>query len=131
MEYIIVFLPLVGAILSGFFGKFIGHRISEILTSLFVLISGLLLASLLRKPTMEGQTTMDSGEFKKMDKNTVCFEGDNPRVEVVLVSVSTNEILLATKDLVLSFNTATPLVSLSSLLTLLVTDIRASLPAPR
>lgn len=44
---------------------------------LFVLISGLLLASLLRKPTMEGQTTMDSGEFKKMDKNTVCFEGTN------------------------------------------------------
>ena len=42
MEYIIVFLPLVGAILSGFFGKFIGHRISEILTSLFVSISAIL-----------------------------------------------------------------------------------------
>ena len=42
MEYIIVFLPLVGAILSGFFGKFIGHRTSEILTSLFVSISAIL-----------------------------------------------------------------------------------------
>jgi len=42
MEYIIVFLPLAGAILSGFFGKFIGDRNSEILTSFFVLISAVL-----------------------------------------------------------------------------------------
>ena len=42
---------------------------------LFFIISGLLLASLLRKPTIEGQSSMD--EFKKMDKNTVCFEGTN------------------------------------------------------
>ncbi len=42
MEYIIIFLPLLGAILSGFFGKFIGDRISEILTSLFVSITAIL-----------------------------------------------------------------------------------------
>ena len=42
MEYIIVFLPLLAAIISGFFGKFVGERISEILTSLFVSISAIL-----------------------------------------------------------------------------------------
>ena len=62
---------------------------------LFFLIIGLLLASLLRKPTIEGQETMEKvapkeggeegappkggggAEFKKMDKNTVCFQGTN------------------------------------------------------
>ena len=44
---------------------------------LFFLIIGLLLASLLRKPTIEGQRTMGKVEFKKMEKNTVCFEGTN------------------------------------------------------
>ncbi len=56
---------------------------------LFFLITGLLLASLLRKPTIEGQETMEKiaptekaprdgkVEFKKMEKNTVCFEGTN------------------------------------------------------
>ena len=39
MEYILIFLPLVGAILSGFFGKYIGDRNSEIITSFFVSIS--------------------------------------------------------------------------------------------
>tara|TARA_Y100000590_G_scaffold331009_1_gene376072 strand:- start:437 stop:2350 length:1914 start_codon:yes stop_codon:yes gene_type:complete len=42
MEYIIVFLPLVAAIISGFFGKYIGERTCEILTSLFVSISAVL-----------------------------------------------------------------------------------------
>ena len=42
MEYITIFLPLLGAILSGFFGKLIGDRNSEILTSLFVSISAIL-----------------------------------------------------------------------------------------
>ena len=36
IEYIILFLPLLGAFISGFFGKFIGHRSSEIITSFFV-----------------------------------------------------------------------------------------------
>jgi len=41
-EYLIIFLPLIGSIISGFFGKFIGSRNSEILTSLFVSISSIL-----------------------------------------------------------------------------------------
>ena len=42
MEYFIVFLPLVASIISGFFGKYIGERSSEIVTSLFVSISAIL-----------------------------------------------------------------------------------------
>jgi NADH-quinone oxidoreductase subunit L len=42
MEYTLVFLPLLGAVLSGFFGHFIGDRNSEIITSLLVSISALL-----------------------------------------------------------------------------------------
>ena len=42
MEYIIVFLPLIAAIISGFFGKYIGQRNSEIFTSLSVSISAIL-----------------------------------------------------------------------------------------
>ena len=41
-EYLIFFLPLIGSIISGFFGKFLGSRNSEILTSLFVSISSIL-----------------------------------------------------------------------------------------
>ncbi len=42
MEYFLIFLPLIGAIISGFFGKIIGHRNSEIITSAFVSISTIL-----------------------------------------------------------------------------------------
>ncbi len=42
MEYTLVFLPLLGAIISGFFGNYIGDRNSEIITSLLVTISALL-----------------------------------------------------------------------------------------
>tara|TARA_B100001175_G_scaffold317548_1_gene334913 strand:- start:630 stop:2543 length:1914 start_codon:yes stop_codon:yes gene_type:complete len=42
MEYAIVFLPLLGSILSGFFGKKIGDRNSQILTSSLVSISAIL-----------------------------------------------------------------------------------------
>jgi len=42
MEYLILFLPLIASIISGFFGKIIGDRFSEILTSLFVSISAIL-----------------------------------------------------------------------------------------
>ena len=37
MEQLILFLPLAGAIISGFFGKRIGDRASEILTSFVVI----------------------------------------------------------------------------------------------
>ncbi len=42
MEYLILFLPLIGAVISGFFGKKIGDRNSQILTSSFVSISAIL-----------------------------------------------------------------------------------------
>ena len=42
MEYAIIFLPLFGSIFSRFFGKYIGQRNSEIITSFLVLVSALL-----------------------------------------------------------------------------------------
>ena len=42
MELSIIFLPLIAAITAGFFGRFIGDRNSEILTSLLVSISAIL-----------------------------------------------------------------------------------------
>ena len=42
MEYALVFLPLLGAIISGFFGRFIPDIYSEIVTSLLVSISAIL-----------------------------------------------------------------------------------------
>jgi len=41
MEILTVFLPLLAAIISGFFGNKLGNRFSEILTSLFVSISAI------------------------------------------------------------------------------------------
>ena len=41
MEILIVFLPLLAAIISGFFGNKLGNRFSVILTSLFVSISAI------------------------------------------------------------------------------------------
>jgi len=42
MEYFILFLPLVASLVSGFFGKFIGNKNCQIITSLFVSISAFL-----------------------------------------------------------------------------------------
>ena len=42
MEIAILALPLIAALISGFFGKFIGDRNSELLTSIFVTISAIL-----------------------------------------------------------------------------------------
>ena len=42
MEYAIVFLPLLGSIISGFFGKAIGVKFSQILSSLLVSISAII-----------------------------------------------------------------------------------------
>ncbi len=42
MEKLIIFLPLFAAVISGFFGKLIGNRSSQIITSLFVSISAIL-----------------------------------------------------------------------------------------
>ncbi len=42
MYYAIVFLPLAGALIAGFFGRLIGARASEIVTSAFLVIAALL-----------------------------------------------------------------------------------------
>ena len=42
MELALLFLPLFGSIISGFFGKYIGDRTSEVITSLLVLISAII-----------------------------------------------------------------------------------------
>ena len=42
MEYTIVLLPLLGSIISGFFGKKIGEKLCKFLTSSFVIISAIL-----------------------------------------------------------------------------------------
>ena len=39
MEYLILFLPLIASFISGFFGKLVGDKICQIITSLFVSIS--------------------------------------------------------------------------------------------
>ena len=44
MEISIIALPLIASIISGFFGKFIGDRNSEIVTSLLVTLSAILSA---------------------------------------------------------------------------------------
>ena len=43
MEYLIVMLPLLGSIISGFFSKSIGTKQCQLLTSSFVSISGMIL----------------------------------------------------------------------------------------
>ena len=47
MEILIILLPLIASIISGFFGKFIGDRNSEVVTSLLVTISAILSALVL------------------------------------------------------------------------------------
>ncbi len=42
MEKLIVFLPLIASIIAGFYGKIIGNKTSQIITSLFVSISAIL-----------------------------------------------------------------------------------------
>ena len=47
MEIFIIGLPLIASIISGFFGKLIGDRNSEIIPSLLVTISAILSALVL------------------------------------------------------------------------------------
>ncbi len=54
MEYLILFLPLFASILSGFFGKIIGDKISQVTTSLFVSLSAVLSFVILYKVINQG-----------------------------------------------------------------------------
>jgi len=57
MEYAIVFLPLLGSIISGFFGKRIGDKYSQIFTSLLVSISALLSLYIFYKVLIDGYSS--------------------------------------------------------------------------
>jgi NADH-quinone oxidoreductase subunit L len=54
MELALLFLPLLASITSGFFGKYLGDRNSEIITSLFVSISALLSITLFYQVIVNG-----------------------------------------------------------------------------
>jgi len=54
MEYLILFLPLIASFVSGFFGKFIGDKGSQIITCLFVSISAILSFVIFYKVINEG-----------------------------------------------------------------------------
>ena len=54
MEYAIIFLPLIGSILSGFFGNKLGNRNSQLITSLFVSVSAILSLYIFYKTLGEG-----------------------------------------------------------------------------
>ena len=56
MELALLFLPLTSFIISGFFGKYIGDRLSEIITSLFVSISAVLALIIFYEVITEGYT---------------------------------------------------------------------------
>jgi len=56
MELTLLFLPLISFVISGFFGKYIGDRLSEIITSLFVSISALLALIIFYDVIIEGYT---------------------------------------------------------------------------
>jgi NADH-quinone oxidoreductase subunit L len=69
-EYLIIFLPLVAAIISGLFGKSLGSRNSEILNSLFVSISSIFSFLIFYKVFNDGYTNnleiltwINSGSF--------------------------------------------------------------------
>jgi len=70
MEYAIVFLPLLGSIISGFFGKRLGDKICQILTSIFVSISAILSLFIFYKVIVENYSSnklifkwINSGDF--------------------------------------------------------------------
>ena len=69
-EYLIIFLPLLGSIISGFFGNSLGSRNSEVLTSLLVTISSIFSLLIFYKVLIDGYsnnleifTWINSGSF--------------------------------------------------------------------
>src|SRR5512132_1170537 len=71
MYQAIVFLPLIGAIIAGFFGRLIGARASEVITTSLVLVTMPLAWFALYQVGMEGHETridlfrfIDSGELQ-------------------------------------------------------------------
>jgi len=57
MEYAIIFLPLLGSVISGFFGKRIGNKYTQILTSTLVSISAVLSLLIFYKVLVENYSS--------------------------------------------------------------------------
>ena len=54
MEYLIIFLPLIGSIIAGFFGKFVGDKGAQIITSFFVSLTAILSLIIFYKVIIDG-----------------------------------------------------------------------------
>ncbi|HWM30175.1 MAG TPA: NADH-quinone oxidoreductase subunit L [Methyloceanibacter sp.] len=73
MYQAILFLPLIGAIFAGFFGRLVGGRSAEVVTTTFVLITALLSWLAFYQVAIEGQETrielirwIESGALKSV-----------------------------------------------------------------
>ena len=67
MEYFLVFLPLIGSFIAGFFGRFLPQRLSEIITSLCVLTAtffSILVLITFLVPSVEKSSTITICFFK-------------------------------------------------------------------
>ena len=56
MELSIIFLPLIASIISGFFGKYIGDRNSEIVTSSLVSMIGAIVLTYQKREGLKRQS---------------------------------------------------------------------------
>ena len=90
MEYAIVFSPLLGSFVSGFFGKKLGPRFCQILTSSLVSLSAILSLSIFYRVITEDYTSnklifnwINSGDF-----NVNWSINIDPLTAVMLVIVS-------------------------------------------
>ena len=54
MEYLIIFLPLIGSIIAGFFGKVVGDKGAQIITSFFVSLTAILSLIIFYKVIIDG-----------------------------------------------------------------------------
>ena len=90
MEYAIVLLPLLGSIISGFFGKILGGKLCQILTSIFVSVSAILSLFIFYQVFLNGYSSnkilfawINSGNFQVNWSINV-----DPLISVMLVTVS-------------------------------------------
>ena len=93
MEISIIFLPLIASIISGFFGKYIGDRNSEIVTSALVSISALLSISVLYQVIVnqyEENIVMTDRQQKSLAKD---FQGDTAFREDLAAILMQDEIM--------------------------------------
>ena len=90
MEYAIIFLPLLGSVISGFFGNKLGAKLCQIITSSFVSISAILSIIVFYHVTTSDYSSnkiifqwISSGDFKVNWSVNI-----DPLTSVMLVTVS-------------------------------------------